>query len=119
VAEDTRKDSADMKFIAFMTMAFLPGKFFAALFPVPTLQWNYDDGGGKDQQQQGQGLIGKRFWVYWAFTMPTTLMIFIMWDALNDQRILGRLSRLLWASCCRPMKRLVGKKRQATPDVEI
>jgi hypothetical protein len=46
-------------------MAFLPATFFAALFAVPLLKW--DEG----------NVIQKRFWVYWAFTLPTTAAVFI------------------------------------------
>ncbi|KAI1391602.1 uncharacterized protein F4822DRAFT_397246 [Hypoxylon trugodes] len=75
LAEATKKDSSDMKVIAIMTMAFLPATFFAALFDLPTLDWNQPI------------VITRDFWVYWAFTVPTTLLVFVMWDILNDQKI--------------------------------
>ena len=56
-----------MKPIAIMTMAFLPATFFAALFAVPSLQWTADE------------VITKNFWIYWAFTVPLTLVIFGLW----------------------------------------
>ncbi|KAI1660574.1 hypothetical protein F4813DRAFT_298213 [Daldinia decipiens] len=77
LAEATRKDSSDMKVIAIMTMAFLPATFFAALFDLPTLAW--------DQPQ----VITNNFWVYWAFTLPTTLLIFALWYILNEYKVLA------------------------------
>ncbi|KAI0849123.1 hypothetical protein F5Y00DRAFT_269750 [Daldinia vernicosa] len=74
LAAATKKDSSDMKVIAIMTMAFLPATFFAALFDLPTLAW--------DQPQ----VITNNFWVYWAFTLPTTLLIFALWYVLNEQK---------------------------------
>ncbi|KAF3056518.1 hypothetical protein GL218_06493 [Daldinia childiae] len=74
LAEATKKDSSDMKVIAIMTMAFLPATFFAALFDLPTLAW--------DQPQ----VITNNFWVYWAFTLPTTLLIFALWYVLNERK---------------------------------
>jgi hypothetical protein len=56
-----------MKTVAVMTMAFLPATFFAALFALPSLKW--------DQAP----VIQDRFWVYWAFTLPCTAMVFIVW----------------------------------------
>ncbi len=56
-----------MKTIAVMTMTFLPGTFFAALFAIPSLQW--------DQAE----VIQNKFWVYWAFTLPATVLVFVTW----------------------------------------
>ncbi|KAI1646816.1 uncharacterized protein F4817DRAFT_339520 [Daldinia loculata] len=75
LAEATKKDSSDMKVIAIMTMAFLPATFFAALFDLPTLAW--------DQPQ----VITNNFWVYWAFTLPTTLVVFALWYVLNERKL--------------------------------
>jgi len=63
-------DSMSMKTIAIMTMGFLPATFYAALFSVPSLQW--------DQPS----IIGSRFWVYWAFTIPTTMLVFVVWFSM-------------------------------------
>ncbi|KAI0376606.1 hypothetical protein F5Y04DRAFT_265921 [Hypomontagnella monticulosa] len=75
LAEATKKDSSDMKVIAIMTMAFLPATFFAALFDIPTLAWDQPN------------VITQNFWVYWAFTLPTTLLVFVLWDILNERMI--------------------------------
>jgi hypothetical protein len=56
-----------MKTIAIMTMCFLPATFFAALFAIPSLQWDKPT------------VIGSRFWVYWVVTIPTTILVFIVW----------------------------------------
>ncbi|KAI8959029.1 hypothetical protein F5Y11DRAFT_16733 [Daldinia sp. FL1419] len=79
LAEATKQDSSDMKVIAIMTMAFLPATFFAALFDLPTLAW------GQPQ------VITNDFWVYWAFTLPTTLLIFFVWYMLNKYKVFGWL----------------------------
>lgn len=62
-----------MKVIALMTMAFLPATFFAALWSIPVLEQ--------------PGLTKDNFWVYWAFTVPTTIVIFFVWDWLNDKNL--------------------------------
>lgn len=59
------RDSSSMKVIAIITMAFLPGTFLAALFAVPSLDWN------------SQTVARGNFWVYWAFAIPFTIMVFI------------------------------------------
>lgn len=63
-----------MKTIAIMTMVFLPGTFLAALFAVPSLDWT------------GPKVITSNFWVYWAVTIPFTLVVFIAWMILNLDR---------------------------------
>ncbi|KAF7184772.1 hypothetical protein CNMCM7691_006330 [Aspergillus felis] len=67
IAVSMKSDSASMKTVAIMTMAFLPATFFAALFAVPSLQWGTED------------VVQKNFWVYWAFTLPTTAAVFLLW----------------------------------------
>lgn len=60
-----------MKTVAVMTMAFLPATFLAALFAVPMLQW------------QEENVVSGRFWIYWAFTLPCTALVFLIWWALG------------------------------------
>ncbi|KAH9909795.1 hypothetical protein F4778DRAFT_15032 [Xylariomycetidae sp. FL2044] len=79
IAEAAKQDSSAMKTIAIMTMAFLPATFFAALFAMPSLQWDQDI------------VITNRFWVYWAFTLPATLLVFMVWYFLTKfPRIFSR-----------------------------
>ncbi|KAH7035312.1 uncharacterized protein B0I36DRAFT_90892 [Microdochium trichocladiopsis] len=74
LAEAAKKDSSAMKTIAIMTMLFLPGTFFAALWAVPSLKW--------DQP----GVIQDNFWIYWVFTVPSTIIIFTIWFGLHRWR---------------------------------
>lgn len=63
IASSAKDHSASMKVVALMTIVFLPGTFFAALFAVPTLTWSEDV------------VVSPRFWIYWAFTLPCTLLL--------------------------------------------
>ncbi|KAK0611092.1 hypothetical protein B0T14DRAFT_571015 [Immersiella caudata] len=71
IALSARKDSAYMKIIAIMTMVFLPATFLAALFAVPSLRWD------------SSPVIQDNFWVYWAFAIPATLLVFGFWTWLS------------------------------------
>ncbi|KAI1124682.1 hypothetical protein F5Y10DRAFT_284834 [Nemania abortiva] len=71
LAEAAKKDSSSMKSIAIMTMLFLPGTYFAALWAVPSLKWGQSN------------VIQSDFWWYWAFTGPSTLLIFAIWFGLH------------------------------------
>ncbi|KAI1082464.1 hypothetical protein F5B20DRAFT_531382 [Whalleya microplaca] len=72
IAEDSKRDSSSMRTVAIMTMAFLPATFFAALFSVPSLDWDSDS------------VIKNNFWVYWAFTIPATGIVFLLWLLLDN-----------------------------------
>ncbi|RYO82734.1 hypothetical protein DL764_009567 [Monosporascus ibericus] len=72
------RDSSSMKTVAIMTMAFLPATFFAALLAIPSFDW---------------GPARERFWVYWALTIPTTVLVLVVWGLLiNRRRIAERLT---------------------------
>jgi Mg2+ and Co2+ transporter CorA len=62
LAEAARKDSSAMKSIAVLTMVFLPGTFFAALFAVPSMPASV-----------------QHFGIYWAFSGGATALMFIFW----------------------------------------
>jgi Mg2+ and Co2+ transporter CorA len=75
LAEVARDNSSSMKVVAIMTMAFLPATFFAALFSVPSLKWD------------AETVVTDRFWVFWAFTLPSTLLIFALWAGITRQQL--------------------------------
>lgn len=70
-----------MKTIAVMTMAFLPGTFFAALFAIPSLQWG------------NSRVIQDSFWIYWAFTLPSTVLVFVVWLSFTNWTALKNMIR--------------------------
>ncbi|KAI1137728.1 hypothetical protein F5Y05DRAFT_60314 [Hypoxylon sp. FL0543] len=73
IAEAAKRDSSSMRTVAIMTMAFLPATFFAALFSVPSLDWRSD------------AVVQPNFWVYWAFTLPSTALVFALWVLLDNR----------------------------------
>ncbi|KAI1339686.1 hypothetical protein F5Y15DRAFT_415606 [Xylariaceae sp. FL0016] len=73
IAEAAKRDSSSMKTVAIMTMAFLPGTFIAALFAVPSLNWD------------SNSVVQSNFWVYWAFTLPATALVFLIWLVLDNR----------------------------------
>ncbi|KAI1394091.1 uncharacterized protein F4822DRAFT_439854 [Hypoxylon trugodes] len=75
LARAAKADSNSMKVITVITMVFLPGTFFATLFAVPSLDWRNTD-----------HVIGGNFWVYWAFTAPSTVIIIILWLAFTQSK---------------------------------
>ena len=79
IAEDSKRDSTSMKAIAAVTMFFLPGTFVASLLAMPIFRWN---------ATAGDDVISPRIWVYWAVTIPLTLITFgcfLLWDHLMNK----------------------------------
>ncbi|KAK0715567.1 hypothetical protein B0H67DRAFT_581007 [Lasiosphaeris hirsuta] len=73
LAAAAKRDGSSMKTIAVMTMVFLLANFPAALFAVPFLKWDW--GSGKTVQDN--------FWVYWAFVLPTTAAVLLVWVSIT------------------------------------
>ncbi|KAI0382486.1 hypothetical protein F5Y04DRAFT_46888 [Hypomontagnella monticulosa] len=87
IAEAAQRDSRSMKTVAIMTMAFLPATFFAALFALPSLDWRFFGSSGPTPS-----VVQPGFWVYWAFTLPATALVFLLW-LLLDNKPLGKSRR--------------------------
>ncbi|KAH5281986.1 hypothetical protein HBI71_000230 [Parastagonospora nodorum] len=80
LAKTTKEDSFAMRTIAIMTIAFLPGTFISALFSMDMFNW---------QAPQGASVVSSRFWIYWAITVPLTLLVFSIWTVWirsNDRK---------------------------------
>ncbi|KAI0019686.1 hypothetical protein F4780DRAFT_780180 [Xylariomycetidae sp. FL0641] len=71
IAVQTKHDSSSMKTIAVVTMVFLPATFFATLFDLPSLDW------------ASAQVVQDSFWIYLAFTIPTTFLVIVAWFLLN------------------------------------
>jgi Mg2+ and Co2+ transporter CorA len=86
LAKAAREDSYSMKTIAVMTMAFLPATYLAALFAVPSLKW--DSG----------PVITNKFWIYWAFAIPSTALTFLFWGVFTkwnlSKKFVPRIERV-------------------------
>lgn len=73
IAKTSLLDSLSLKTLALVTMFFLPGTLIASIFTLPVLNWE-DSQSGKNMK-----VVGSKFWVYWAFTIPVTIATFITW----------------------------------------
>lgn len=80
VAQRAVADGSSMKVIALMTMFFLPATFISALWAVPAL----DD---------PDVLTKQNFGIYWVVTVPVTLMVFVAWNVLNNDKLMERINK--------------------------
>lgn len=82
------RDSTSMKILAFITTIFLPGTYVATLFAMDMFDWNNNAGGGA---------ISDRFWIYWAVSVPLTLVTiagWAIWWNFEKKRFKGTMDRV-------------------------
>lgn len=70
LASAAKRDSSSMKTIAAVTVVFLPGTFVASLFAMSMFNWDAAD---------SSPVLSRRFWIYWAVTLPLTAVVVLAW----------------------------------------
>lgn len=65
-----KTDSRAMKFIAFLTLVFLPATGVASVFSTPFFNIDWDSSGTENKVLQ----TARSFWIFWAVVLPLTLV---------------------------------------------
>ncbi|KAI1505595.1 hypothetical protein F5X99DRAFT_405074 [Biscogniauxia marginata] len=76
LAHASKRDSTAMKTLSLLGAVFLPGTFLASVFSMTF--FNFDIGDGKE--------VSTDLWIYFAVTIPLTLVIVLSWWALDHRR---------------------------------
>ncbi|KAH8810749.1 hypothetical protein F5884DRAFT_875544 [Xylogone sp. PMI_703] len=87
IAVASKQDSSAMKIIAVLTTFFLPGTFMATFFAMPLFNWS---------QPSISQVTSHHFWIYWAVTVPLTLVTIasvIAWALWHNRYVLLLQSR--------------------------
>ncbi|KAJ9604492.1 hypothetical protein H2200_011328 [Cladophialophora chaetospira] len=74
IAVDGKRDSIAMKTIAVLGIIFLPGTFVATLFSINMFDWGFDNNG-----ESASLSVSRSMWIYWAITVPLTVVTFLVW----------------------------------------
>lgn len=69
LAHASKRDSAAMKTISLLGAIFLPGAFLASIFSTTFFSFNVPD----------NELVSPQFWIFWAVTIPMTVIIVFVW----------------------------------------
>lgn len=69
IGRAAQADSAATRTIAMVTLAFLPSTFVSSIFSMSFFTYSNDVG----------WIVSDRFWLYWAFAAPITLVSFLLW----------------------------------------
>ncbi|KAK4546931.1 hypothetical protein LTR36_001663 [Oleoguttula mirabilis] len=70
LAAVTRRDSADMRVIAAVTLIFLPGTFVATLFSTSFFDFS---------PKEPRRVVSKRVWLYWVIAIALTAVVLVAW----------------------------------------
>ena len=82
IAVDTKRDSIAMKTIAVLGIIFLPGTFVASLFSINMFDWGIsvpNNTASSDDPVSSELTVSRSMWIYWAITVPLTLVTFVVW----------------------------------------
>jgi hypothetical protein len=97
IALDGKRDSIAMKTIAILGIVFLPGTFIATLFSINMFDWGLAAGSGSSKQTASLR-VSRNMWIYWAITVPLTVMTFLVW-ILWSRRENQKTSRRFKGEC--------------------
>ncbi|QKX59133.1 uncharacterized protein TRUGW13939_06264 [Talaromyces rugulosus] len=101
-----QQDNRVMKSIGLLTMTFLPATFISAIFSTTFFEY------GEEKLQ-----ASKQLWIYWVVTIPSTLLIVIIWRSLLNKNP-PVTWRTLWSHLrlfeWEQVKKLVATERQDT-----
>ncbi|KAF1989817.1 hypothetical protein K402DRAFT_326306, partial [Aulographum hederae CBS 113979] len=74
IGESTRSDSAAMRTVALVTMAFLPATFICAIFGMSFFDFAPGDG-----VEPAKWTVSDQFWIYWVVAIPVTAATISVW----------------------------------------
>ncbi|KAL4995594.1 hypothetical protein BDV10DRAFT_128087 [Aspergillus recurvatus] len=78
IANTTKNDSYAMRTLALMSVIFLPATFIASFFSMGMFDW---------QAPEGSRVVTPRLWIYWAITVPLTLIVAAIWLVLYKRHL--------------------------------
>lgn len=86
MAVASTRDSSSMKALAVITAIFLPGEYIGTLFGLSMFNWARGTAADPMEGEDNAPWLPKftvmpTFWIYWAFTVPITLVIITTWRA--------------------------------------
>lgn len=76
LAHASKRDSAAMKIISLLGAVFLPGAYLASVFSMTF--FNFQESSGH--------YVSSQFWIYWAVTIPITVIITGIWYIWEKRR---------------------------------
>ncbi|CAJ2510187.1 Uu.00g060870.m01.CDS01 [Anthostomella pinea] len=82
LAHASKRDSTAMKTLSLLGAVFLPGTFLASVFSMTFFDFNV----GEDNSSGDGAEVSREIWIYFAVTVPLTLVIVLSWWFLDHRR---------------------------------
>ncbi|KAL2195582.1 hypothetical protein P885DRAFT_40141 [Corynascus similis CBS 632.67] len=73
IATASGEDSSQMRYIALVTMVFLPGTFFASIFSMTFFNWSAGSDGSSGGDSSSP-IVSSKIWIYFLITAVSTLI---------------------------------------------
>ncbi|KAK4198305.1 hypothetical protein QBC40DRAFT_230273 [Triangularia verruculosa] len=90
IAVDGKRDSIAVKTISILGIIYLPATFVATLFSVDMFKW-----GPSPEDAETPGLsVTPDMWIYWAVTVPLTLVTILVWYFWSQREDKSSFQRL-------------------------
>ena len=83
IAVATRADSQALTSMAFVTLIFLPPTFISAVFSTTFFDFGSDSDSWK---------VSNKFWIYWAWVVPTTVIVALIYHRHMLRKSAGNLA---------------------------
>ncbi|KAH8595940.1 hypothetical protein B0O99DRAFT_594231 [Bisporella sp. PMI_857] len=77
LAHASKRDSAAMKIISLLGAIFFPGVYLASVFSMTFFNFQADNPGPQ---------LSDKFWIYWAVTLPLTILFVGVWYVWEKKR---------------------------------
>ncbi|KAI8959135.1 hypothetical protein F5Y11DRAFT_14795 [Daldinia sp. FL1419] len=84
LAHATKRDGTAMKTLSLLGAVFLPGTFMASVFSMTFFDFRVGSDSGGDSS--GGSEVSSELWVYFAVTLPLTLLIVMVWWIIDHRR---------------------------------
>jgi hypothetical protein len=76
LAHASKRDSTAMKTISLLGAIFFPGAYLASVFSMTFFNFQNSEGPS----------VSEQFWIYWAVTIPVTVIIVAIWYVWEKKR---------------------------------
>ena len=99
LAHASKRDSGAQKTIALLGAVFLPGAYLASVFSMTFFNFQNassssgsssgsspDNSTSLSQDNSNPPVVSSQFWIYWAVTIPMTIIIVLIWYIWEKRR---------------------------------
>ncbi len=113
LAHAAKRDSQSMKTLSLLGALFLPATYIASVFSMTFFNWQ---AGGGDGGSGGGAVVAPSLWIYFAITIPVTLLIvtFLVWWDKRREKVFAKEDSDIEAGIDQMEAQIMATMRQRT-----